>query len=57
MKQAGNDSRPKKRKTLHSKIQEVFQKQLSAEDVQTILSGLEQKGWIVIKGDKVTYQF
>ncbi|MBN8418155.1 MAG: hypothetical protein J0L73_04500 [Verrucomicrobia bacterium] len=57
MKQKDNDSRPKRRKTLCSKIQEVFQKRLSAEDVQALIRGLEQKRWITIAEDKVTYQF
>lgn len=57
MKKGDTDSRPKKRKTLCSKIQEVFQRQLSDEDVHTVISGLERKQWIKIVEDKVAYQF
>ncbi|MCF7785201.1 MAG: hypothetical protein K9N47_03710 [Prosthecobacter sp.] len=57
MKKGDTDSRPKKRKTLCSKIQEVFQKQLSDEEVQAVITGLEQKHWIAISGDKVEYRF
>jgi PIN domain len=57
MKQGDTDSRPKKRKTLFSKIQEVFQRQLSDEEVQAVITGLEQKHWITISGDKVEYLF
>jgi len=57
MKRGGTDSRPKKRKTLCSKIQEVFQKQLSDEEVHAVITGLEQKRWIKIVEDKVAYQF
>ena len=57
MKRGDTDSRPKKRKTLCSKIQEVFQRQLGDEDVQAVISGLEQKQWIKIVDNKVAYQF
>ncbi|MCX6851686.1 MAG: PIN domain-containing protein [Verrucomicrobia bacterium] len=57
MKKGNTDSRPKKRKTLCSKIQEVFQRQLGDEDVQAVITGLEQKQWIRIVDNKVAYQF
>ncbi|WP_395738152.1 PIN domain-containing protein [Prosthecobacter sp.] len=57
MKHSANDGRPKKRKTLCTKIQEVFLKALSADEVEKVIRGLEQKGWIEISEDKVTYHF
>lgn len=57
MKKGENDSRPKKQKTLCSKIQEVFQKGLCDEEVQAVVCGLEQKRWITIAEEKVTYHF
>lgn len=57
MKQADKDGRPKRRKTLGSMVHSVFQKQLSDEDVQTVISGLVQKCCLKIVEDKIAYQF
>ncbi len=57
MKQKDKECRPKKRKTLCSMIHAIFYKMLHDKDVQAVITGLEQKHWIAIAGDKVTYQF
>ena len=57
MKHEDKDDRPKRRKTLGSMVHSVFQKQLSNEDVQTVISGLVQKCCLKIVDDKVAYQF
>lgn len=57
MNHRDKDGRPKKRKALGSMVQSVFKKQLSDEDVQTVISGLVQKRWIELVEDKVAYQF
>lgn len=57
MKQENKDGRPKKRKTLGTMVHSVFRKQLSDEDVQTVISGLVQKCCLKIVEDKVAYQF
>lgn len=57
MKQQNKDGRPKKRKTLGTMVHSVFRKQLSDEDVQTVISGLVQKCCLKIVEDKIAYQF
>lgn len=57
MKQKDKEGRPKKQKTLCSMIHSVFYKMLNDKDVQAVVDGLKQKKWIVMAGDKVTYQF
>ena len=57
MKQKDKEARPKKRKTLGSMIHSVFLEMLHDKEVQAVITGLEQKHWIAITGDKVEYRF
>lgn len=49
-------SRPRTVKTLCSAIGSLFQKQLSAEEVMTIVQKLHRQGHLTIVGPKVTYR-
>lgn len=58
LKKPDKDGRPKKMKTLCSKIHSDFNKLLTEDDVQELLKGLKKKQWIGIsKDEKVTYHF
>ena len=48
-------SKPRTVKTLSSSIGSLFQKQLSAEDVASVVEALAAQGHISVAGTKVTY--
>jgi hypothetical protein len=48
-------SKPRTVKTLSSTINSIFQKQLSAEEIASLLKGLQTKGIVSVDGTKVTY--
>lgn len=48
-------SKPRAVKTLSSTINSLFQKQLSEQDLTTLVEGLRKKGYIQINGTKVSY--
>lgn len=57
MNHDGTDIRPKKRKTLGNKLQDIFQKMLSNEELKQLIAQMEELGWIAISEDKVAYHF
>ena len=48
-------SRPRTVATLSSTISAAFQKQLTAQDVSSLVSDLKKKGLVKVEGTKVTY--
>lgn len=50
-------ARPRTIKTLASTIASIFQKQLSEEELDQLLSNLQSRGFIVVTEGKVSYQF
>lgn len=54
LKQRGS-SKPRTIKTLSSTISSLFQKQLADEELTSILSELQDKGWILTTENKVSY--
>ena len=48
-------SKPRTVKTLSSALSSLFQKQLSAEDVASIIAELAKRGHLAVAGTKVTY--
>lgn len=48
MKAAGKDSRPKKEKALRSTLEAHFRKELTPEQVETVLKGLRKGNWLQI---------
>jgi hypothetical protein len=49
-------SRPRTVKTLSSTIASLFHKQLSDEEVAGVIQDLASKGYIIINGNKITYE-
>lgn len=54
LKKRGN-SRPRAVKTLSSTINSMFQKRLSAQEIDGLIEGLRQKGFVKVNGTKVSY--
>lgn len=48
-------SKPRTLKTLSSSINSLFQKQLSTEEVASVVEGLASQGHLLVAGTKVTY--
>ena len=48
-------SKPRTVKTLASTINAIFQKQLTEDEVASLLKGLQSKGIVSVNGTKVTY--
>ena len=48
-------TRPRTLKTMSSHINAMFQKQLSASDVSTLIAALTQAGHITVTQDKISY--
>lgn len=54
LKQRGS-SKPRTIKTLSSTISSLFQKQLAAEELTSLLAEMQGKGWVIINENKVSY--
>lgn len=54
LKQRGA-SRPRTLKTLSSTVSSLFQKQLSAEELEVLLGLLQKNGYVTVDGTKVSY--
>jgi hypothetical protein len=48
-------ARPRTVATLSSTISDTFQKQLTSQEVSTLVSDLKKKGFVKVEGTKVTY--
>ena len=55
LKQRGN-SRPRTPKTLSSTVNSLFQKSLTDRELAGLMKALEEQGYIVVSGNKITYK-
>lgn len=53
--QSLNGGRPRALKTLSNTIASLFQKQLAADEIDSIVHALQRSGSVVVTGNKVTY--
>jgi HNH endonuclease len=49
-------ARPRALKTLHNTVAALFQKQLAAEEIESLISHLEAQGIVIVDDTKVSYE-